>query len=105
MILISKVKSHTQLGDFTLISLVGALYKLVAKALGSRLGLIMKKIVSINKSTFLKWRVLVDRVEDVNEVLELDNGSNTTYLIFRVDFEKVYNSVSWGFLDYIFIWL
>jgi hypothetical protein len=43
----------------------------------------------------------VDEVVVVNEVVELAKKSNKDCLIFKVDFEKAYDSVYWGFLDYM----
>jgi hypothetical protein len=43
----------------------------------------------------------VDGVVVVNEVVELAKKSNKDCLIFKVDFEKAYDSVYWGFLDYM----
>ncbi|MCH79323.1 LINE-1 reverse transcriptase like [Trifolium medium] len=37
----------------------------------------------------------------VNEVIDYAKKSRESCLIFKVDFEKAYDSVDWGFLDYI----
>lgn len=46
--LILKLPSPSSLGDFRPISLLGSLYKLVAKVLASRLALVMDKLISSN---------------------------------------------------------
>jgi hypothetical protein len=44
---------------------------------------------------------LVDGVVAVNEVIDLARKLKKECLIFKVDFEKAYDSVSWSFLDYM----
>lgn len=63
----------------------------------------MEKLISPNQSAFIKGRMLVDGVVAVNELLDLANCSRKAYLIFKVNFEKAYYSVSGRFLDYIHI--
>jgi hypothetical protein len=45
--------------------------------------------------------LLVDGVLVVNEVVDLAKKSGKDCLIFKVDFEKAYDSVDWSFLDYM----
>jgi hypothetical protein len=62
VVLIPKVDSPQSLGEFCPISLIGSLYKLIAKVLASTLASVMDKIISPNQSAFLKGRQLVDGV-------------------------------------------
>ncbi|MCH84850.1 RNA-directed DNA polymerase (Reverse transcriptase) [Trifolium medium] len=84
--------------DFRPISLLGSLYKLLAKV---RLSKVMDSIISSNQSAFIKGRFLGDGVVVVNEVVDLAKRSKKECVIFKVDFERAYDSVSWGFLDYM----
>jgi hypothetical protein len=99
--LIPKVRPPLGLTDFRPISLLGCLYKLVAKVLAARLGKVMDSIVNSTQSAFIKGRSLVDGVVVVNEVLDLAKKTGKNCLIFKVDFEKAYDSVDWGFLEYM----
>lgn len=47
--------------------------------------------------------MLVDGVVVANKVLYLAKCSRKICLIFKVDFKKTYDLVSWSFLDYIII--
>jgi hypothetical protein len=62
---------------------------------------VMDKLISLNQSSFIKGRQLVDEV--VNEIIDLAIKSRRECLIFKVDFEKAYDLVSWSFLDYMMI--
>jgi hypothetical protein len=99
--LIPKVSSPLSLGDFRPISLLGCLYKLLAKVLAKRLAKVMDPLVASTQSAFLKGRYLVDGVMVVNEVVDMAKKSGKECLILKVDFEKAYDSVDWNFLDYM----
>ncbi|MCI31889.1 RNA-directed DNA polymerase (Reverse transcriptase) [Trifolium medium] len=68
------------------------MYKLVAKVLTKRLGLVMDSLISKNQSAFIKGRLLVDGVLVVNEVVEWVKRAKKKCLIFKVDFKKAYDS-------------
>lgn len=93
--LIPKVRCPFDLRNFRPISLLGCLYKLVAKVVEARLGAVMDKLISPTQSAFLKGRQLVDGVAVVNEVVDLAWKKKNVCLILKVDFEKAYDSVSW----------
>jgi hypothetical protein len=99
--LIPKINSPFSLGDFRSISLLGSLYKIVAKVLTARLARVMDRLVAPTQSTFLKERQLVDGVVVVNEVVDMAKRSGRSCLILKVDFEKAYDSVEWSFLAYM----
>lgn len=101
MALIPKVGSHSHLGDFRPISLVGSLYNIISKVLVSWLSSVMDKLIPTIHSTFLKGRLLVDEVIIVNELVDLVKWGNHSHLLFKVDFDKDYDFVSWSFLNYM----
>jgi hypothetical protein len=61
----------------------------------------MDKLISANQSAFIQGRQLVDGVVAVNEIIDLAKKSRKECLIFKADFEKAYDSVSWNFLEYM----
>lgn len=54
----------------------------------------MDKLNSSNQSAFIRGRHLVDGVVAVNEIIDFARKAKKECLIFKVDFEKAYNSVS-----------
>lgn len=103
VILIPKVTSPLALKDFRPISLLGTLYKILSKVLVRRLPGVMNSIISPSQSTFLKGRNLMDGVVVVNEIVDFARKTKAQCLILKVDFEKVYDSVDWGFLKYMIV--
>jgi hypothetical protein len=99
--LITKVSSPSFLSDFRPISLLGCLYKIIAKVLAKRLAKVMDLVISSNQSAFIKGRNLVDGVLVVNEVVDWAKKTKNECLIFKVNFEKAYDLVDWDFLDYM----
>jgi hypothetical protein len=63
--------------------------------------MVMDLVIAPNQSAFIKGRNLVDGVLVVNEVVEWAKKSKKECLIFKVDFEKAYDSVGWGFVEYM----
>jgi hypothetical protein len=99
--LVPKVKSPQCLGDFRPISLLGCIYKLVAKVLATRLASVIGSLIPKTQTAFLKGRQLVEGVVVVNEVIDYAKKTGKDCLILKVDFEKAYDSVDWNFLDYM----
>ncbi|RVX05087.1 hypothetical protein CK203_020185 [Vitis vinifera] len=69
--LFGKVKSGAEdLGDFRPISLLGGLYKLLAKVLANRLKIVVGKVVSTSQNAFVRGRQILDASLIANEVLQ-----------------------------------
>lgn len=83
--------------------MVVSLYKLVAKMLATRLRVVMDKLISPNRLTFLKGGLFVDCAVDMNEVIDLSTTSINSFLIFKVNFDNAYHSIIWKFMDYTLI--
>jgi hypothetical protein len=99
--LIPKVESPFGLSDYRPISLLGSLYKIIAKVLANRLAKVMNSIIPTTQSAFIKGRNLVDGVMVVNEIIDLAKKTGRECMVFKVDYEKAYDSVDWGFLEYM----
>ena len=60
--LIAKKRDAEDLRDFRLISLVGGLYKWLAKVLANRLKLVLAKVISNAQNVFVGGRQIMDAV-------------------------------------------
>jgi hypothetical protein len=97
--LIPKVDSPQRLNDFRPISLVGSLYKILAKILANRLRAVIGSVISETQTAFVKDRQILDGILIANEVGDEARKAKKELLLFKVDFEKAYDSVDWGYLD------
>ncbi|MCH95604.1 cysteine-rich receptor-like protein kinase, partial [Trifolium medium] len=97
--LIPKVDSPQRLNDFRPISLVGSLYKILAKVLANKLRLVISSVISESQTAFVKDRQILDGILIANEVVDEARKTNKELMLFKVDFEKAYDSVDWGYLD------
>ena len=91
--LIPKVDSPQRLNDFRPISLVGCLYKILSKVLANRLRMVIGKVISDTQSAFVKERQILDGILIANEVVDKARKTKKELLLFKVDFEKAYDSV------------
>ncbi|GKA81332.1 RNA-directed DNA polymerase, eukaryota [Tanacetum coccineum] len=84
--------------DFRPISLIGSLYKIIAKILANRLVGVLGDLVSEVQSAFVADRQILDGPLILNEVLQWCKAKKKQTFIFKIDFEKAYDSVRWDFL-------
>jgi len=96
--LIPKVADPQFLNDYRPISLIGCMYKIVSKLLAKRMKKVMSFIVDETQSAFIEGRHLLHSALIANEVIEKAKRSSKPCLVFKVDYEKAYDSVSWDFL-------
>jgi hypothetical protein len=97
-------KDHPQvLFDYHHICLIGSLYKILSKILANRLKIVLGKVISTCQSAFLLNRQILDGVVVLNELIDLAKRSKDECFLFKVDFERAYDSVSWSFLECMMI--
>ncbi|PNX89254.1 cysteine-rich receptor-like protein kinase, partial [Trifolium pratense] len=95
-------KDHPQcLTDYRPICLVSSMYKILSKVLAARLKKVMGKLISDVQSAFLPNRHILDGVLVVNELIDLAKRRKDKCLMFKVDFERAYDTVNWNFLEYM----
>nr|GFA83422.1 cysteine-rich receptor-like protein kinase [Tanacetum cinerariifolium] len=94
-----KVPNVKFVSDFRPISLIGCQYKIIGKLLANRLSNVIKDCISLVQSTFIKGRFILDGPLILNEVLAEYRHHHKELLIFKVDFEKAFDSLRWDFLD------
>ena len=98
LVLIPKKEGAEDLRDFIPISLVGSVYKLLAKVLANRLKLAMGEVISDSRQAFVQRRQTLDVVLIASEALDSRLKDNTSGLLFKMDIEKAFDHVNWDFL-------
>ncbi|GJZ99256.1 RNA-directed DNA polymerase, eukaryota, reverse transcriptase zinc-binding domain protein [Tanacetum coccineum] len=97
--LIPKVPDANLVKDFRPISLIGSIYKIIAKILSIRLVKVLGDIVNARAIAFIAERQMLDGPFILNEILQWCTKKKKKTLIFKVDFEKAFDSIRWDFLD------
>lgn len=96
--LIPKVSDPIGLRDFRPISLIGSYYKILAKMLAKRLKKVVGKLIGDVQNAFIEGRLILNGVLVANEVLNVMQRKKKKGFIFKVDFEKAFDSINWDFL-------
>ncbi|RVW93876.1 Transposon TX1 uncharacterized 149 kDa protein [Vitis vinifera] len=95
-------KSQTfKISYYRPISLVTSLYKIIAKVLSGRLRKVLHETISGSQGAFVEGRHVLDAVLIANEVVDEKRKSREEGVVFKIDFEKAYDHVDWGFLDHV----
>ncbi|GJV49742.1 RNA-directed DNA polymerase, eukaryota [Tanacetum coccineum] len=87
------------LKDYRPISLIGSLYKIITKLLANHLVTVIDGLVNEVQSAFIANRQILDGPFILNEIIHWCKAKKKQTLIFKVDFEKAFDSVRWDFLD------
>ena len=99
--LIPKIESPSGFKDFRPISMVGCIYKIISKLLARRLQQVMDHLVGPLQSSFIEGRQILDGALIAGEIIESCKRHKTEATMLKLDFHKAFDSISWGFLDWV----
>ncbi|GKA57418.1 hypothetical protein Tco_0756606 [Tanacetum coccineum] len=102
--LVPKVRSPARINDYRPISCSNILFKCISKIIANRIKDSLKLLVSPNQSAFVPGRSIADNILLTQELMHnyhLDRGSPRC--AFKVDIQKAYDNVDWGFLKEVLI--
>ncbi|RVW15777.1 LINE-1 retrotransposable element ORF2 protein [Vitis vinifera] len=66
-----------------------------------RLRKVLHETISDSQGAFVEGRHILDAVLIANEVVDEKRRSGEEGIVFKIDFEKAYDHVDWGFLDHV----
>lgn len=101
LVLFPKRKGAEDLKDFKPISLIGSLYKLLAKILSNRLKVVMTKLVNKAQNPFVEGRQILDTSLIANEVIDSITKKKENGFLCKLDIEKAYDHIGWEFVLHV----
>ena len=94
-----KDKDTKFLKNWRPISLLNTDYKIMTKCIASRLKKVLPRIIHQNQTGFMKDRYIGFNIRLILDLIEYAERENKPGIIFSIDFEKAFDSVSWEFLE------
>ena len=96
--LIPKEHGADSPGKFRLISLCNVIPKIITKVMADRLKSLMSGLISIEQSSFIKGRQILDGIIRTHEMIHSLKQTKSLGMLIKVDLAKAYDKVSWRFL-------
>ena len=90
-----------KISDFRPISLITSLYKIIVKVLLEHLRGILHETIHSPQGAFVQRRQILDVIFIANEIVNEKRRLREEGVVFKIDFEKAYDHVSWDFLDHV----
>ncbi|CAN4090148.1 unnamed protein product [Withania somnifera] len=96
--LIPKKNGAEELKDFRPISLIGGVYKIIAKLITERMKTVIGSLVDEHQMAFLKGRQIMDAALLANDLVDARVRQNLPGVLCKLDSEETYDHVNWSFL-------
>ena len=95
IVMVPKKEGAEDFKDFRPISLVGSLYKLIAKVLANRLKKVMDRVVNKAQNAFVEGMQILDASLIANEVINSMVRRKEKGILCKLDVEKAYDKLNW----------
>ena len=91
-------KDLRHLSNWRPISLLNTDYKILAKALSTRLQKVLPCIINPDQTGYVKNRFIGDNIRTIDDILRFCESQRKPGIIALLDFQKALDSISWSFL-------
>ena len=97
--LVPKSQSPNKIKDYRPISCCSIIYKCITRILTTRMKKYMLELISSNQSAFIGGRSIADNVLMAQELVKrYGRKTLSSRCVIKVDIQKAFDSVDWGFL-------
>lgn len=97
--LLPKVKDPSSLINFRPISLIEYVYNIIAKLVASKIKHIIGSVIHEAQSAFIEGQNILDGLLIINKVYTHAKKSKRKLFLFKVDFDKAFDSINWSYLE------
>ncbi|RVW64329.1 Transposon TX1 uncharacterized 149 kDa protein [Vitis vinifera] len=101
IVLLPKKSLTKKISDFRPISLITSLYKIITKVLSRSIRGVLHETIHSSQGSYVQGRQILDAVLIANEIVDEKRRSGEEGVVFKIDFEKAYDHVSWDFWDHV----
>ena len=91
-------KSRQFLKNWRPISLLNVVYKIASGVIAKRLKSVISKIIDNDQTGFLEGRYIGENTRLVYDIMQYTEERNIPGMLFLIDFEKAFDSVTWTFM-------
>ncbi|GJZ97887.1 cysteine-rich receptor-like protein kinase [Tanacetum coccineum] len=99
IVLIPKKGDPLGFSDYRPISLIGCVYKVISKILANHLSKVISSVIGPNQTAFIAGCQILNGCLIANEIIRTASLEKLKLLLFKVNFEKAFDSVNWKFLQ------
>ena len=99
--LVPKKSGVIAITDYRAISMVGSLYKVIAKIMSARLRKVLPRLIGDTQTAFVAGRQILDGAMIANEVVHHLKQKKKAGVLMKLDFQKAYDIVSWESLELV----
>lgn len=101
--LIPKKKVPAAISDFRPISVLNTSVKIIAKIMANRLQPHLHTLVANNQTAFIRGRSIMESFAVAREYLNYCHKMKIPSILYKVDFEKAFDTVDWCYLTNLLI--
>nr|CCA66140.1 hypothetical protein [Beta vulgaris subsp. vulgaris] len=99
--LIQKIDNPKNFNDYRPISMVGCIYKIIAKLLARRLQGVINSLIGPLQFSYIEGRSILDGALIASELIDHCKRKSIEAALLKLDFHKAYDSISWSFLEWV----
>ena len=74
------------------------MYKTASGAIANKIKLVINKLINKDQTGFIKGRYIGENIRLIYNLMNYTEENNIPGLLLLIDFEKVFDSLSWQFI-------